>query len=672
MVFSMSQATKNDRERKINVANFTIAFIVSFLVIYFYTFALIEAKYSIFLHLQPFRTGRPLTMTESGLFMLLFSLELLVLLWGISALLWRLYTKITHRGQRYVAWMIPVFTGFIYFLFITIQFQVLRYFKDGVSMMLVRQLGGGDIWSAFHYVANELMQILPTLIAGMAIFGMILFFLPRISTGIFRYFMTAKWITPWLTLQRIILSNLTLLVLSFIVGFKFPVLDKNLSYSLAHHVYLSPWRVLTDFDFDSYGLLPRPIDHAPFDSKRHPYAREILANGIDENGVGGDLLKNIWPQRIDQIWNAKQLERRNVLLIVLESARADLYQAKYQGQWVMPALRSLPGKFLTIISHTAFSAPAITSIFNSSHSTLESKHSLIDQFNALGYRTAIFSAQNEGFGKQDKATGMNRAGHFFDARSVSAEKRMSMSSSAIAMTIPATEVLPPFKKWLQHDKSSPFFAYINLQEMHFPYSYKKIPTPLIDKPIPRYSISEKETEWLRASYYNAARVVDSAIANIIEFLKQQKQFDNTVILVVGDHGEELFEGGSLGHGTNITYQQNSPIGKLINSSWTNEDDSPVGLSEISKLIYNSLLKKKKDRLLLDGSAIAFLGVRKPLQIGLFTKEGLIKYDFRTATWSRQSTYSDAEEPAKPDMRLIHLWESYILSIKEWARNKLSN
>jgi len=662
MSFSIGSEPCNEIEQKTRDANFVFAFIASFFVVYFYTFALIEAKYSIFLHLQPFRTGRILTIPETILFVLLFSLEILVLLWGVSALIWRCYAKITTRRQQYAAWVIPISVGFIYFLLITIQFQVLRYFKDGVSMALIRKLGGGDIGSAFHYVVNEIAQLLPTLVAGVIIFGAALFFLPRLSSCVSQYFIAAKWTAPWFKLQRIILLNLSLLMMAFMVGFYLPVLDKNLGYSLAHHVYLAPWRYITDFDLDGYGLIPRPVDHAPFDSTKHPYALEILANGIDENGVGGDLKSNIWRQP-QKNWVKEQLLQRNVLLIVLESARADLYQAKYQDQWVMPTLRSLPGEPLNMIAHTAFSAPAITSIFNGSYSFLESGPSLIDHFNNLGYRTGVFSAQNEGFGKQDMKTGMDRADDFFDARSVSSDKRMYVSSSAIALTVPDYEVLSPFKEWVQTEVSSPFFAYINLQELHFPYSYKNIPKTLIDKPIPRYSISEEESDWLHFSYYNAARVVDSALADVINFLKQENIFDNTVILVVGDHGEELFDAGSLGHGTNISYEQNSPIAKLINSPWQPEGDFPIGLAEVTKLIHNSLVKEEQNLFSLDRSAIAFLGVRKPQQIGIFTKDGLIKYDFKKDTWLQQEKYGAKEELSLPNMHLIHLWESYVLSIK---------
>ncbi len=643
-------------------AHFAVGFFSLFPFIYIYTLALIETKYSIFLNLQPFRTGRPLTTAETALFVMVFSMEFLILLLGISTLFWRFYIKRISIGRQYAAWLIPITVLFIYFILVTTQFQVLRYFRDGVNIMLVRHLGGGDIWSALHYAASELTQLFPIIFTGVLVVVGSLFFLLRFGSRIISYFSEAGWITTWLQPKRLIVSNIVLFAGSFIISFYLPVLNKNLGYSLAHHVYVFPWEYITDFDLDGYGLVPRPIDHAPFNAKRHPYAIEILANGIDENGIGGDLTKNIWERTQLNTWKADHLKQRNVLLLVLESARADLYQAKYHGEWVMPTLRSLPGQKLNMITHTAFSALAIMSIFNGVHSRHESNPSLIDRFNQHGYRTGVFSAQNESFGKQDSVTGMSRAGTFFDSRSVTPDKRMHLSSSAIALNIPSHEVFLHFTAWLQTDSTQPFFAYVNLQEPHFPYSYKGIEKNLIDTPIPRYSINVEESDWLRATYYNAARVTDNFIADIVEFLKKNKLFENTVILIIGDHGEELFDFGSLGHGTIINYEQNSPIGKLINSSWVPDNDTPIGLSEVPKLIYNSLLKDAQDIIPLTGSAIAFLGIHTPQQIGIFTKEGLTKYDFRNSRWTRQPAYGFREEQSQPDMRLIHLWESYVLSI----------
>ncbi|MEO8629650.1 MAG: hypothetical protein ABI612_16355, partial [Betaproteobacteria bacterium] len=46
---------------------------------------------------------------------------------------------------------------------------------------------------------------------------------------------------------------------------------------------------LSDVDRDGYGLLRNPRDAAPFDAAIHPYAVDIPGNGIDEDGLAGDL-----------------------------------------------------------------------------------------------------------------------------------------------------------------------------------------------------------------------------------------------------------------------------------------------------------------------------------------------------------------------------------------------
>ena len=126
-------------------------------------------------------------------------------------------------------------------------------------------------------------------------------------------------------------------------------------------------------------------------------------------------------------------------------------------------------------------------------------------------------------------------------------------------------------------------------------------------------------------------------------------------------GEELFDFGSLGHGTEISFEQNSTLGKMINSPWFPDQELPVGHSEIAKLIYNALLQDGDNAVPLDGQSLALLGTRKPLQIGLFTKNGLTRYDFRKDTWAYQSAFGSPAKQTAPDAQLIHLWESYVLT-----------
>ena len=46
-------------------------------------------------------------------------------------------------------------------------------------MLLVRQLGGGNIWSAVGFVKNELAQLLPVIMGAILVVGASLFVLAR-------------------------------------------------------------------------------------------------------------------------------------------------------------------------------------------------------------------------------------------------------------------------------------------------------------------------------------------------------------------------------------------------------------------------------------------------------------------------------------------------------------
>ena len=53
--------------------------------------------------------------------------------------------------------------------------------------------------------------------------------------------------------------------------------------------------VVSDVDRDGFGILGRFRDPDPFDSRVYPFAADIPGDGIDQDGVGGDLPAGISP-----------------------------------------------------------------------------------------------------------------------------------------------------------------------------------------------------------------------------------------------------------------------------------------------------------------------------------------------------------------------------------------
>ena len=80
-------------------------------------------------------------------------------------------------------------------------------------------------------------------------------------------------------------------------------------------------------------------------------------------GPPGDQPEVVWQHRTAP-WDASRLERKNVLLLVLESARYDLLDARVDGAPVMPVLSSLPGERLLMFSHAGYTVPSLGAIFN--------------------------------------------------------------------------------------------------------------------------------------------------------------------------------------------------------------------------------------------------------------------------------------------------------------------
>jgi hypothetical protein len=255
---------------------------------------------------------------------------------------------------------------------------------------------------------------------------------------------------------------------------------------------------------------------------------------------------------------------------------------------------------------------------------------------------------------------MGLADRFVDGTTFPQHLRMYSSASPGALSIPAHHVNARFAEWLRSIGKRPFFAYLNWQEMHFPYSYPGAPLRLLDRPVPRGSIVPANREWVRKTYANAARTLDDALSEVIRLMDSLAVGANTVIIVVGDHGEELFENGYLGHGTHLSYEQNATLGKLIGSKWT-PPERPLGLSDLPAVIHNALVRRSEDVLPLSEEVLCYVGVaERPLQIGLFTGSGLVKYDFVEARWERQERPQGAFARAVPEPHLVHLWESYAI------------
>ena len=222
--------------------------------------------------------------------------------------------------------------------FLIVSHRIHRVFGQLVGFDLLIQLAGGRPGDAVLEAATEAPGTL-LLVAGLLV---------GVLGGVRLVRRAESWLSGRVVLVPPSLRGLAAVVgVAGLLGLATLVVSERSSAALAYGLERKPSarlllllsRLATDVDFDGYGFGSRPADPAPFDGRRHPFALEVPGNGIDENGVGGDLPADFEPPRPIQPPSQIAGSRRpSFLLIFLESFRGDLVGFRYGDREVTPVL----------------------------------------------------------------------------------------------------------------------------------------------------------------------------------------------------------------------------------------------------------------------------------------------------------------------------------------------
>jgi arylsulfatase A-like enzyme len=125
----------------------------------------------------------------------------------------------------------------------------------------------------------------------------------------------------------------------------------------------------------------------------------------------------------------------------------------------------------------------------------------------------------------------------------------------------APHVNAEFLKWVDKDKSRPFFAFLNYMDCHDPYIYhddcaqrlkSKTPgglanpttsTPMLDELAP-----------LRLVYESSLAYLDGHIGALLDELERRELLSSTIVIITSDHGDHFGEHNLGGHGNSLYSQ----------------------------------------------------------------------------------------------------------------------
>lgn len=100
----------------------------------------------------------------------------------------------------------------------------------------------------------------------------------------------------------------------------------------------------------------------------------------------------------------------------------------------------------------------------------------------------------------------------------------------------------------------PYYKTFTDTKYNGPFKYSKNRVVALDSKgnASEYQPSSEEIEYIRALYDGCLYAFDEAVGNILQYLKDKNVYDNTIIIILSDHGENLYECEfGMGHGEHL-------------------------------------------------------------------------------------------------------------------------
>jgi hypothetical protein len=416
--------------------------------------------------------------------------------------------------------------------------MALTYAAELPDVEQLRSLAGGHLLRGLVYVRLQLLLLLAGAVGAAAIYVLL-----RLAL---RFDPAPPTRGPRAALVAAVAAATVALLFA---SARVPEVRDALAHFATPRLALRGLDAATDFDRDGYGLFASPPDDAPFDASRHPFALDVPDDGIDQDGLGGDFHYRGPLPALAPAAPSFPGRRRHVILIVLESTRADAIGGTWRGSPITPNLNALAVAGTASpegYSNQAETGDSMKVIFGGDVPPILGG-TIFSDFRNAGYRVGIFSGSPEDWG--DTATTLRlreTSDIFVDASTL---QRPGAPRAAVPVADPE-DVLRAFDRAFGDPGrwTHPNFLYFNVRFPHFPYEQPGTRQMLPGRPLAESEISEANRALVRGAYWNAVANADRVVGELIGRLKALGVYQDCVLVAVGDHGEELFEDGHLGHG----------------------------------------------------------------------------------------------------------------------------
>jgi len=270
----------------------------------------------------------------------------------------------------------------------------------------------------------------------------------------------------------------------------------------------------------------------------------------------------------------------HVILISVDTLRADHLGCYGYRKDTTPRIDDFRGDaalFEEAIAHAPSTLPSHASIFTSllpSHHGASVANSfgvapgaitLTEILKAEGYATASF---NGGI-QLDPIYGLDRG---FDVYAA-ARPSVAIADLLVDPVDMFDHAVDEAMRWIETSRDDPFFLFLHTYELHHPYTPKpeilelfaadydgSLPNDISVDLLKRINDGDVELAagdlgHIIATYDAELRSVDAAFGRLIDFLRDEGLYDNAIIVLTSDHGEEFGEHGFVGWHSHTLYDE---------------------------------------------------------------------------------------------------------------------
>jgi arylsulfatase A-like enzyme len=261
-------------------------------------------------------------------------------------------------------------------------------------------------------------------------------------------------------------------------------------------------------------------------------------------------------------------------MLVIDCLRADHVSANGYHRKTTPTLDSIAAEglsFTQAISQSSWTRPSmptlLTGLYPSEHGILELKRNeagavigpimapdvdtLAERLASAGYESLLFGEQYQLSRRFGLAQGFK---HY--QNNIGGAERINRR----------------FLKWIDENRPPRFFSILHYFDIHWPYCPPPSSRGVFDRgggeidfckqsrklrvAIRRgeVELSDADRETMIALYDEELLTLDRTLAKLLDDLRERGLWDNTLVIVTSDHGEEFFEHGSIGH-KNSLYEE---------------------------------------------------------------------------------------------------------------------